>query len=88
MHHAVRQARYRGRRENVTHQTSPPSSPSGMVLLPPPITPSGEQEVDHAASPTASRVGDPRCARCGRRGRFVRHVTLAHVRKPRPTPWR
>jgi hypothetical protein len=58
-----------------------------MVLLPP-ITPSGEQEVDHAISPPASRVGDPRCARCGRRGRFVRHVSLAHLRPPRPAPRR
>jgi len=32
--------------------------------------------------------GGPRCARCGRRGRFVRHVTLAHLRPPRPTPRR
>lgn len=83
LRHAARQAHYRTRHKNVTHQTSPAAPPPGIVTLPPP---SGGQEDVHDATldPLAQGTG-PRCARCGRRGRFVRSVTLAHLRPPRPT---
>jgi hypothetical protein len=89
VHHAARQARYRARRQNVTHQTSPPVLRSGIILVPPPMAPGGEQEADHDAEAIDPHPrGGPRCARCGRRGRFLRHVTLAHLRPPRPPPRR
>jgi len=87
--HAARQARYRGRREKVTQQTSQPTPRFGIVLVPPPMASGGEQEVDHDADVPHRRPGvGPRCARCGRPGRFLRHVTLAHLRPRRPTPRR
>jgi hypothetical protein len=89
VHHAARQARYRAQRQNVTHQTSPPGPRAGIVLLPPPIAAGGEQEADDDTEVAESDArGGPRCVRCGRRGRLVRHVTLAHARPPRPAPRR
>jgi hypothetical protein len=84
LHHAARQARYRRRRENVTHQTSPPAPSSGMVPMPPSRLPPGGQEAVHETECVPSRAAvTPRCARCGRRSPFLRHVTLAHLRAPR-----
>jgi hypothetical protein len=80
LHHAARQARYRARRKKVTHQTSPTVSPSGIVPSPLGAPTSGPEAPDADVACLATR---PRCARCGRRGRFVRHTTLVHVR-PRP----
>jgi hypothetical protein len=89
VHHAARQARYRGRRENVTHHTSQSPPCSGIVLVPPPLASGGAQEADHAADvPHRRPEGGPRCARCGRPGRFLRSVTLAHLRPRRSTPRR
>jgi hypothetical protein len=85
LHHAARQARYRARREKVTHQTSQAVGVSGIVTAPLLDAASGPEEVPDAE--VVRPVTRPQCARCGRRGRFVRHTTLVHVR-PRPTPRR
>jgi len=86
LHHAARQARYRARREKVTHPTSHGPTGSGIVTPPAPTERAGEEAAD--ADPAVFAPSGPlRCARCGRRGRFVRHTTLAHHR-PRPTPRR
>jgi hypothetical protein len=69
----------------VTHQTSPPVSTSGIVPTPLLDPASGQEEIHDAD--VVRLVTRPRCARCGRQGRFVRHTTLVHVR-PRPTPRR
>ncbi|HEX8009858.1 MAG TPA: hypothetical protein VF814_02805, partial [Casimicrobiaceae bacterium] len=71
--------------QKVTHQTSPPGGASGIVPVPLLDATSGPEEV--ADADVVRPVTRPRCARCGRRGRFVRHTTLVHVR-PRPTPRR
>lgn len=87
VHHAARQARYRSRGENVTHQTSPAAGDSGIVA-PPPATAvtlaEGQEEAVDAETRSRTRRTRPHCARCGRPGQWVRHVTLAHLR-PRPT---
>ena len=88
LHHAARQARYRARQQKVTHQTSHIAPGSGIVPTPlatNTTTVSGREESRDADGPRP--LARPRCARCGRPGRFVRHTTLAHVR-PRPTPRR
>jgi hypothetical protein len=82
LHHAARQARYRGRHQKVTHPTSHGPATSGIVTPPSPPEPDGEEAAD-AEPVTVAPVRGLRCARCGRRGRFVRHTTLAHHR-PRP----
>jgi hypothetical protein len=90
LHHAARQARYRGRRQKVTHPTSHGPAASGIVTPPSPLGPTpreGEEAAD--ADPIAFVPSGLalRCARCGRPGRFVRHTTLAHHR-PRHRPRR
>jgi len=91
LRHAARQARYRARQipgeKKVTHQTSPGPADCGIVPASPPsatLIPSGDEEdARHAKTdPRVALATLIRCARCGRRGRFVRHQTLAHVR-----PW-
>jgi hypothetical protein len=87
VHHAARQTRYRRRREQVTHQTSPAATASRMVASPlaPSVTGAEGKEATPDVEPArVARPMRPRCARCGRPGRWVRHVTLAHLR-PRPT---
>ena len=88
--HAARQAQYRARRslraETVTHQTSQRASPHGIVPTSPPsatpIPSDDEEEARYAETdPRVPLVTPVRCARCRRRGRFVRHQTLAHVRR-------
>ena len=75
-------ARYRARRQKVTHQTSHDAGASGIVPAPPIDHASGKEDAHDADVPRP--IARPRCARCGRPGRFVRHATLAHVR-PRLT---
>jgi len=85
LQHAARQARYRARREKVTHPTSHGPAASGIVTPPSPPAPrarDGEEAAD-ADAIVLVPPGRLRCARCGRPGRFVRHTTLAHHR-PRP----
>jgi len=69
----------------VTHQTTQAVGVSGIVPTPLLDAASGQEDIHDAD--VVRPVTRPRCARCGRRGRFVRHTTLVHVR-PRPTPRR
>jgi hypothetical protein len=85
LRHAARQARYRARHENVTHQSSQPPLRSGIVAVPPAIpTPGGKEDAHEAEVDRPCSAAEPRCARCSRPGRFLRQVTLAHLRPPRP----
>ncbi len=90
LHHAARQARYRGGRgaprEKVTPQTSHAPRPCGIVTPPSALTvtrAAGQEDpVDADAADTRAPVR-LQCARCGRPGRLVRHTRLALLR-PRP----
>jgi len=81
LHHAARQGRYRRQREKVMHQTSQPPSAAGMLPAPspapaPPSPRDGKEAAFHVQRVCPTVPGRLRCARCGRRGRFVRHTTL------------
>lgn len=81
--HAARQQRYReGQREKVTHQSRAPAPDTAMVRALP-------ATVALSARPTGSEVPAREkarvvvsCAFCGRRGRFIRHETLARAGRP------
>ena len=87
--HRDHQRAYRARcRARVTHQTSPAAASCGTLPACPPPMPMegldggepGGSDAPH--SPDSSPDRGPRCACCGRRGRFLRWAE-AHARRGR-----
>ncbi len=82
--HAARQRRYVAgqRQKKMTHQSPQEVDPSTTV---PPASATSVMETElpgetRTWSHEKSESGTPRCARCGRPGKYVRHETLARCR--------